>query len=130
MTARRAKQPSALRTSKARTTARLLTETDKLAGFKACTGGLPKWHAEQIAAGMTDAELAKVLEQVIGIMGGRSAMKSCPAVSYRGAGLKIWVAWDWPDEKLPPTYSGATTLAVVREVYGIRNPEDQQLQLF
>jgi hypothetical protein len=130
MTARRAKKPSAPKASEARTTARLLTETDKLAGFKACTGGLPKWHAEQIAAGMTDAELASVLEQVIGIMGGQSARKSCPAVSYRGAGLKIWVAWDWPDENLPPNFAGATTIAVAREVYGIRNPEERQLQLF
>jgi hypothetical protein len=110
---------------------RPLTEADKIAAFKACTGALPKWYANEIAAGMTDAQLAKALEQAIGILGGSSAQRGRPAVAYKGAGLKIWAGWDWPDmHRQKPLFAGAATIALARQVYHIPDPDDEQMSLF
>jgi hypothetical protein len=109
---------------------RPLSEADKLAAFKACTGSLPKRYKKEIAAGMTDAQLAIALEQAIGILGGSSAQRGRPAVAYKGAGLKIWAGWDWPDMRQKPLFAGAATIALARQIYCIPDPNDGQMSLF
>jgi hypothetical protein len=75
---------------------RPLTEADKTTAFNACTGALPKWYAQEIAAGMTNAQLAIALEQALGILGYSSGRANTPAVAYKGAALKIGATWDCP----------------------------------
>lgn len=109
---------------------RPLAHPDKLAAFKACTRSLPKWYAKEIAAGMTDAELARALERVMGILGGSSARADTPALAYKGAGLKIWASWDWPDTRQPPIFAGQASIELARQLYGIPDPDDAQMRLF
>jgi hypothetical protein len=82
---------------------------------------------------MTDAELAAALEYELGIEGGASGWpeKGIPANHHKGAGLQIWLSWDFPRcHQQRPTFKGSETVAMAREVYGIRNPDDRQIDLF
>jgi hypothetical protein len=108
---------------------RPLTEADKIVAFRACTRSFPKHYAAEIAAGMTDDQLAAALERHIGILGGASARKYCPSIAYRGAGLCIWASWGSADFKGTPIYSGVATLRLARQLYGIADPDERQLQL-
>ena len=43
----------------------------------------------------------------------------------------LWAAWEWPNHVTDkPLFQGTATIAMARQVYGIRNPENQQLALF
>jgi len=108
-----------------------LSQADKIAAFKACTGALVRDFPEKIARGMTDDELATVLQRVLGIMGGGSSRKNCPAFAYAGAGLKIWASWGLlPDMQTPPLFCGAVTIRMAREIYRITDPSERQLAMF
>jgi hypothetical protein len=109
---------------------RPLSEADKIAAFRACTRSLPERYREEIAAGMTDAELARALEQVLGIFGGCSARRGVPSLTYKGAGLKIWAGWEYADPQDKPIFAGQATIDLARQLYRIPNPEDGQLRLF
>ena len=88
-----------------------------------------KWYGDRFASGMNDAELKAALEQVLGIFGG-SGGPGRLSVCFKGAGLRIWGgrhSFNHVEEK--PLFSGASTIAMAREVYGIANPELEQMTL-
>lgn len=98
--------------------------------FLIATRTLPEWYAEEIAEGMTDAELTAALEQVLGIFGG-SCGPGRMGVAHQASGLKIWGGWhivNHHSEK--PLFQGKQTLAMARHLYGITNPDDRQMGLF
>lgn len=110
-----------------------LTEEDKREAFLRATRGFSgsngRWE-QRAKTGMTDEELAEALKTEIGIYGG-SCGPNKMAVCFQGSGLKIWASWrGYPntfDDK--PIFSGAVTVRMAREVYGIENPEDGQMRL-
>ncbi|NEJ60778.1 hypothetical protein GUK21_31895 [Rhizobium leguminosarum] len=111
---------------------RKLTEEDRICGFQRATSGMAgaskRWK-ERAAKGMTDAELAEALAYEIGIMGG-SGGPDALSLWFQGAGLKIWISWKIQNtHKAKPTFAGKTTIAMARMVYGVKDPEDVQLEL-
>ena len=112
---------------------RPLTEADKRAGFIRATGGFSgakqRW-AERAARGLSDADLAAALACELGIFGGSCGPESL-WLTYQGAGLKIWIAWECQNHRqVAPTFAGSATVAMARLVYGIRDPADRQMALF
>jgi hypothetical protein len=113
---------------------RPLSQEEKLWAFRKATcsmqGAADRW-AQRAARGLTDAELTEALRYELGIFAGSSATKHGPALTFQGAGLKIWAAWGFPDHvNSKPIFQGRTTMDMARQVYGVRNPEDKQLALF
>lgn len=109
---------------------RVFTRADKEEVFRIATRALPKWYAEAIAKGMADAELTAALEQVLGIFGS-SCGPGRMDVAHQAAGLKIWGGWHFVNQHTEkPLFQGAATLAMARHVYGIANPDDDQMALF
>jgi hypothetical protein len=109
---------------------RPLTAEEKLKAFRKATNALPSWYAEQIAAGMTDADLQAALENSLGVFGGSCGPGELD-VSYKGAGLRIWAGWQFQNTiRDKPLFSGHATMAMAREVYGITNPQERQMRLF
>ena len=115
---------------------RELTEEDKRRGFRYVTHGMEgseqRWK-DRAAKGMTDDQLADAIAYELGIEGGSSgwAEKGIPANHHKGAGLQIWLSWDFPRaHQNKPTFKGAETIAMARAVYGIRHPDDKQMDLF
>ena len=113
---------------------RELSSEEKRRTFIRATSGMSgaaeRWK-ERAAKGMSDEQLAAALAYELGIEGGASSRKDVPAYHVKGAGLQIWISWDFPrchQEK--PTFKGSDTVAMARQVYGIRNPEDKQMDLF
>jgi hypothetical protein len=112
---------------------RELTADDKRIAFlratRSMSGAAGRWK-QRAATGMTDEQLAEALRYELGIFGGSSAGKDCPALTYQGNGLKIWANWEIVNHvTTPPTFQGAHTIAMARVVYGIRHPDDRQLSL-
>ncbi|MBZ0130798.1 MAG: hypothetical protein K8F59_17005 [Rhodobacteraceae bacterium] len=107
-----------------------LSQTDRLEIFRLATRGLSSRYANNIAAGMHDAELCAVLEDILGIFGGCCGPGRL-SVTYQGSGLKIWGGWHIVNHITEePLYTGARTVAMARQVLGIANPGDAQMQLF
>lgn len=112
---------------------RSLTQEEKLWAFRRATcsmqGAKERW-AQRAARGLTDEQLAEALRYEIGIYGGFSGPDSL-SVSYQGAGLKIWASWETHNTVTDaPAFKGAASIAMARQVYGIRNPQDKQFALF
>jgi hypothetical protein len=109
---------------------RPLTAADKITAFRIATRGFPKHFAKEIRAGMTDAALEDALGRTLGIWGGSSGPGELD-VSFQGSGLRIWASWGFHNsQQAKPVLSGRATVALAREVYGIRDPQDQQMRLF
>lgn len=109
--------------------ARELSREERLEVFRRATRTLPKWYAQEIRRGMSDAALTEALKQVLGIQGG-SGGPGMLDVAYQGAGLKIWGGWEWPNLVTDtPLFSGEATVAMARDVYDIADPDSQQLTL-
>ena len=109
---------------------RPLSQADKEQVFRQATRSFPKRYAEAIARGMSDAELTAALEATLGIWGGSCGPGRMDVV-HQAAGLKIWGGWHIVNHvQEPPLFSGATTLALARHVYGIADPDDPQYTLF
>ena len=107
-----------------------LAEADKELIFRTATASLPLWHAAEIAAGMTDGELANALQAVLGIFGGSSG-PGRPDVSFTGSGLRIWGGWHFVNHSSEkPLFAGKATLAMARIVYNIADPDKKQMELF
>lgn len=107
-----------------------LTHEEKLWVFRQATRSFAnsgtRW-AERAARGMTDAELEEALLYELGIMGGRGGPGE-PSIVYQGAGLKIWGSWQGISlAQDRPLFEGRATIAMAREVYGIRDPADRQM---
>jgi hypothetical protein len=112
---------------------RPLTEEDRIKGFIKATSGFARsaerWK-ERAAKGMTDDELAEALAQELGIFGG-SCGPGEPWLTFQGAGLKIWIAWEVKNHvQTRPAFQGRSTIAMARLVYGIEDPANIQLGLF
>lgn len=109
---------------------RPLTEADKTEIFRIATRSFPKRYADAIKQGMTDEELEAALAQTLGVFGG-SGGPDRYSVTFTGSGLRIWGGWHVVNhitEK--PLFTGKRTSAKAREVYGIANPDNKQLDLF
>lgn len=111
---------------------RPLTDADKREGFMRATasmsGAKQRW-AERAARGLTDAELAEALAYELGIFGGSCGPEKL-ALTYQGAGLKIWVSHEIHNHvTMRATFAGKATLAMARLVYGITDPANRQLSL-
>ncbi|MFM9850239.1 MAG: hypothetical protein ACKVP3_24165 [Hyphomicrobiaceae bacterium] len=112
---------------------RPLTHDEKLCAFRRATGGFAnagnRW-AEAARTGLSDAHLEEALRYELGIMGG-SGGPGQPSLAYQGAGLRIWASWDGINMvQDKPLFAGRATIAMAREVYGIRDPSDRQTSLF
>jgi len=108
---------------------RPLTRADKEDVFRIATRALPKWYGEAFAKGMTDAELAAALEEVLGIFGG-SCGPGRMDVAHQAAGLKIWGGWHFVNHQTEtPLFQGAKTIAMARHIYSIADPDDGQMAL-
>lgn len=89
-------------------------------------GSGARW-AERIASGLTDEELAKALRYELGIAGGQSG-RDMLSIDYQGAGFKIWASWGSTNPcSDKPVLEGRNTMEMTREIYGIRDPADQQM---
>lgn len=93
-------------------------------------GSEARW-AERAATGLSDAELAEALAHEFGIEGGGSGPDSI-SYAYRAAGFKIWASWEHicPQFDTRPLLEGKASIRMAREVYGIADPDDDQLSLF
>ncbi len=106
-----------------------LTQQERIEAFKLATKGLVNRYGSHFDQGMSDSELNAALEQVLGIFGGSGGPDRL-SVSFKGAGLRIWAgrqSINHVEEK--PLFSSTTTMAMAREVYGIANPEHEQMTL-
>lgn len=111
-------------------TDRPLSEADKEMIFRKATAGLARKYAEAIENGMSDTELEAALKSVLGIFGG-SGGPDQPSIAYAGSGLRIWGGWSTVNTVSDkPLFSGKQTLAMARQVYGIADPDDDQMRLF
>lgn len=113
-----------------------MTEKQIILGFRRCTGGFTRerWDEwkELAKNGMTDEQLEIELKRRIGIMGGGSGHDDCPRHWYQGAGLKIWLGDDmWGRHStIKPTFEGKKTINMARRIYGIKDPNQLQTELF
>ena len=109
---------------------RLLTQADKEEVFRIATRALPRWYADQVAEGMSDGALTSALEQVLGIFGG-SCGPGRMDVAHQAAGLKIWGGWHFVNHHTEkPLFQSIKTLVMARHIYGISDPDDDQMLLF
>lgn len=107
-----------------------LTHEDHILIFKLATSGFAKRYSNQFANGMSDGDLWKALQESLGIFGG-SGGPNRPSVTYRGSMLRIWGGWEVINHvTTAPLFEGRATVDMAREVYGIANPDDQQMKLF
>ena len=111
-------------------TDRSLSEADKEMIFRKATAGLPRKYAVAIKTGMSDAELEAALKSVLGIFGGSGGPDQL-SIAYAGSGLRIWGSWSTVNTvRDKPLFSSRQTIAVARQVYGIADPDNDQLHLF
>lgn len=109
---------------------RSLTQADRVEVFRLATRSFIYWHADQIEAGMTDDELETALKNALGTFGGSGGPDRL-SVCHTGAGLRIWGGWHIVNHCVEkPLFKGTETVVMAREVYGIANPDDNQLALF
>ncbi|MBZ9944506.1 hypothetical protein LB533_25765 [Mesorhizobium sp. BR1-1-13] len=112
---------------------RPLTEADRIAGFRRATcsmaGARERWR-ERARTGLSNQEPAEALAYELGIFGGCGG-PDCLSLTYKGAGLKIWISWETHNSyQMKPTFSGGTTIAMARLIYGVKDPYEVQLALF
>jgi len=108
---------------------RSLTNADKEEVFRIATKTLPIWYSEAIKGGLSDAELTKALECVLGIFGSSYGPGRLD-VTHQASRLKIWGGWHIVNHHAEPAlFQGARTLAMARHIYSIPNPDDNQLSL-
>ena len=102
---------------------------ERIEAFNLATKGLVKLYGNCFASGMSNTELKAALQNVLGIFGG-SGGPGRLSVCFKGYGLRIWVgrhSLNHVEEK--PLFSSLTTIAMAREIYGIANPELEQISL-
>jgi hypothetical protein len=109
---------------------RFLMQADKEEVFRIATRAMPRWYADQVAKGMSDGALTSALEQVHGSFGG-SCGPGRMDVAHQAAGLKIWGGWHFVNHHTEkPLFQGIKTLVMARHIYGISDPDDDQMLLF
>ena len=109
-----------------------LSYDDKVYAFKRATGGFAKSHqrwADRAASGLNDEQLQEALKYEIGIFGGSCGPNQMD-ITYQGAGLKIWAGWSILNHhEAKPIFDEQSTIEMARLVYGISDPDDDQLSL-
>lgn len=106
-----------------------LTAIEKTDAFRRATSGFARCYAEQLAGGMTDADLARALKDYLGIFGGSGGPNQID-ISFQGAGLKIWASHKVHNHVLEkPILQGQATVDMARHIYKISDPTDMQLSL-
>ena len=109
---------------------RAFTDADKTKVFRIATRRLPAVCGDKRTSGMTDEELTEALKLVLGEFGGCGGPETY-SITFAAAGLRIWGGWQVVNHVLEkPLFAGKTTIAKAREVYGITDPNDKQLNLF
>lgn len=116
-----------------KTVTRILTEEEKKQAFVRAvtntTGAKKRWR-ERVETGLNDQDLHDALRRELGIAGGGGCRDSVK-VEYQGVGLKIWASWQGVMTCIDtPIFEGKHTMAMARQVFGIANPDDQQISLF
>lgn len=92
------------------------------------SGSAERWAA-RIRTGLSDEQLAEALEFEIGQI--TEEYYGEIGIAAEGHGLKIWVGEFPSRHKDKPTFQGAATVRMAREVYGIAKPAVQpQMDLF
>lgn len=107
---------------------RPMLEADKFYCFRRATesmsGASERWK-ERALQPISDKHLVEALSYELGELGGGCGPNE-PEFWYRRNGLKIWGAWS--SSFLPkteaPLWAGAATVAMARQVYGIKTPEE------
>jgi hypothetical protein len=88
-----------------------------------------RWR-QRAETGLTDQELRDALTYELGIHGG-SGCRDSISIAYQGAGLKIWANRGRLNHCTDvPILQGQQTMAMERSIFGIANPDDQQMSLF
>lgn len=109
---------------------RPLSHADKVAAFRAATAGFARKHKRRFKSGMTDDDIAAALAECFGVYSG-SASPGGFHITRQAAGLRLWASWDTHNAvREKPTWAGRATIAMAREVYGIRDPASLQMSLF
>ncbi|MFT6660693.1 MAG: hypothetical protein ACJA0K_000670 [Maricaulis maris] len=109
---------------------RSLSHQDRVAAFKAATRSLIHWYGDELAEGVTDDRLTELLAKALGLFGGSGGPGSL-SLTYQGAGLKIWASWTGHNHVTDkPVFQGKATIAMAREIYGIKDPANTQLDMF
>jgi len=110
--------------------ARSLSEADRVEVFRIATKGFERRYGHRFAEGMTNKELDNALTEILGIFGGSGGPNRL-SVTFKGSGLCIWVGWQPVNHvQEEPLFAGKATVAMARTVYGIDDPDDNQLSLF
>lgn len=79
---------------------------------------------------MSDAEIEHALKDQFGDFGSRGGPDQLH-ITQQAAGLKVWVSWHIHNYiREEPALVGTGTIAMAREVYGVKNPDDGQWVLF
>ena len=106
-----------------------LSKADQELIFREATKGLVHRCGVRFSEGLSDDDLRAALKDCLGIFGG-SGGPGRPSVSYCGSGLKIWGGWHVVNHVTSkPLFAGEGTVAMAREVYGISDPDKDQLSL-
>ena len=107
-----------------------LSRKDKELIFRLATKSFVHRYGDQFDKGMSDGELWHALQSSLGIFGG-SGGPDTPSITYQGTMLKIWGDWSVVNHvTTKPLFSGKATVDMAREVYGIPDPDNDQLRLF
>lgn len=112
---------------------RKLTESDKQQSLRralTCTQGAETRWLDRAGTGLNDADMAKAVRYELGICGGSGCSDSIH-IHYEGAGLKIWAAWKiFTPSSEEPIFQGKATINAARLLFGVKPPDDVQLDLF
>ena len=74
--------------------------------------------------------LSLALQSVLGIVGGSGGPNQYN-INLAGSGLRIRGGWHVVNHvNEPPLFAGETTIAMARDVYGIKDPSNNQMKLF
>lgn len=107
-----------------------LTHAEREAAFRTATRCLIAWHGEELKQGVTDDRLRELLVRALGIFGG-SCGPDRLHVTYQGSGLKIWASRKIHNHvTMTPTFQGELVVKMAREIYGITDPNEDQLSMF
>ncbi len=110
-------------------TSKPLSQADKEEAFRIATRGFVHAFGDRFIEGMCDETLWTALQDGLGIFGGSSGPGKL-AVTYGGAGLKIWGSWTSVNHiTAVPLFAGKATLAMARFIYGIKDPTQDQMSL-
>ena len=114
-------------------TMKKLTEIEKQQSLKralTCMSGASERWLYRANTGLNDVDMAKALRYELGIAGG-SGCRDSINIHYEGSGFKVWAAWKSFNHCLEePIFQDDATIKAARLLFGVKNPNDVQLDLF